>query len=147
MGGEGKDSPLICDRRGQSCSLLQAGYLCVCPFFSPSLLALLGGGQGVPLGKCEPVCVPRADAHVCTRVCPCTVFLCVYPRFSAYACVHSPHALVPSPAPLPPKGTDDVTESLGLVIGWDEPLRRPPESDPDFVFCRKCSGPQALRSE
>lgn len=39
-----KDSLLICDRRGQSCSVIQPGHLSVCPFFSPST-APVGGGQ------------------------------------------------------------------------------------------------------
>lgn len=43
-GGHGdEDSWLICDRSGQSHSLIQHGLLFVCPFFSLSLPALLRG--------------------------------------------------------------------------------------------------------
>ena len=105
--------------------------------------------QAVPLCQHVPVHAPAAAALVCTCVCFSLVFLCVSLCFSACTCVCSQHALLSSlpPAPLPSKGTDDTVGFLRLVTGWEASLRRLPEKASDFVFCRKCSGPQALRSE
>lgn len=130
--------------------LSHPAWASLCVFFLLSQPPSLAEGQAVPPWQHMPVHVPAAAVHVCTCVCFSLVFLYVYPCFSACACMYSQHApmssLPPNP-PLPSKGTDDTVEFLGLVTGWEESLRRSPEESSDFVFCRKCCGPQALGSE